>query len=632
MSDAASRIAALSPEQRELLLRRLRQQEGHSFAAPPEPLRIPAGPVNRHAPVPLTDVQETYWLGRSGLFDRGGSGTNVYVEYQFAGSVWSFAPALETALRRVIDRHEMLRVVLLPDGRQRVLPEVPPFEVGVEDLSGRRQEAVEKHLERVRDEMRYAKRPLDHWPLFEIVLHQLRDGMIRLHASLEAVLLDGATRDVLITEVVQFMVNPDVQLPALEISFLDYARALADYERTPTYQRSRAYWLERLPAMAPPARLPRSRPADPGAAPRIFKRTPLLLAPEPWAALKQRAARAGVTPTGLLTAAFAESLRPWVPSPAFTLGLVGSEHPKIHPQIRQVIGNFNTVHLLAIEDEPGPFEERAQAIQKRLAADLDHRHFSGHKVLREMNRQRRAGTGGTLEVLFDSIVELRHAGHRDEEEEATRRGSLDMTEIELLISMTQVLLLCVAIEEDDGSLTLVCQAVEEALHDGLVPRLLDSYRLLLEKLAGDEASWRAPRPEPGPASASERPAEEAGGPSRLPAAWDELETELAGLWEAVLGRRPAASGDDFFALGGDSLRAVRLLAHLQERRGAGLPPAELFARPDLEGMATAWRRAATSAKPSSLFDRLTSWMRRPAASPDSTRPGEAGPSPTRRTM
>ena len=81
MSEAASRIAALSPEQREVLLRRLRQQEGLSFSAPPEPLRIPEGPVDRHAPVPLVDVQETYWLGRSGLFDLGGSGTNIYVEY-----------------------------------------------------------------------------------------------------------------------------------------------------------------------------------------------------------------------------------------------------------------------------------------------------------------------------------------------------------------------------------------------------------------------------------------------------------------------------------------------------------------------------------------------------------------------
>jgi hypothetical protein len=105
VSDAASRIAALSPEQREFLLRRLRQQEGHSFAAAPEPLRIPDGPVDRYAPVPLVAVQEAYWLGRSGLFDLGGGGVNVYIEYEFAGSVWSFAPSLEASLRRVIDRH-----------------------------------------------------------------------------------------------------------------------------------------------------------------------------------------------------------------------------------------------------------------------------------------------------------------------------------------------------------------------------------------------------------------------------------------------------------------------------------------------------------------------------------------------
>lgn len=89
MSTVDERIAALSPEQRELLLRRLRERGVTSAdaPAPPELPHIPEG-IDRLAPVALTDVQEAFWLGRSGLFDLGGCGANVYIEHEFPGLVW----------------------------------------------------------------------------------------------------------------------------------------------------------------------------------------------------------------------------------------------------------------------------------------------------------------------------------------------------------------------------------------------------------------------------------------------------------------------------------------------------------------------------------------------------------------
>ena len=184
MTTAEQRIAALSPEQRELLLRRLRERAPDAAApaaAAPELPRIPEV-ADRTAPVPLTDVQEVFWLGRSGLFDLGGCGANVYIENEFPGMVWPFSEEINAAFRKVIDRQEILRTVVRPDGTQQVLSEVPPFEVEVEDLSDRTPEAIEEHLAAVREQLRYARRPVDRWPLFQIVLHQVQNGMIRLHA------------------------------------------------------------------------------------------------------------------------------------------------------------------------------------------------------------------------------------------------------------------------------------------------------------------------------------------------------------------------------------------------------------------------------------------------------------------
>ncbi|MEU9338786.1 AMP-binding protein [Streptomyces sp. NPDC048290] len=65
------------------------------------------------------------------------------------------------------------------------------------------------------------------------------------------------------------------------------------------------------------------------------------------------------------------------------------------------------------------------------------------------------------------------------------------------------------------------------------------------------------------------------------------ERALAELWHTVLGRRVGAVGEEFFALGGDSFRAVRLATAVGERFGVGASAALVFARPSLRAQA-AW--------------------------------------------
>ncbi|HSF41608.1 MAG TPA: amino acid adenylation domain-containing protein [Thermoanaerobaculia bacterium] len=612
-------------------------------AAVSEVPSLPEGPVDRFAPVPLTPAQEAFWIGGSGLFDLGGCASNVYLEYEFPGAVWPFADSLNQILRKVIDRHEMLRTVVLPDGTQQLLATVPPFEVEAEDLSDRKPEWIENRLAEVRDELRYARRPPDRWPLFEIVIHQIQDGLLRLHARFDALLMDGTARGVLLNELFPLLIDQDAEVPPLPVSFLDHARALAAFRNTRSWARSRAYWMERLPTLPPAPRLPVTQPLSPALVPRIVKRQVKSLAPEPWAALKQRAGRLGISPTGILVAAFAEVLRPWSPEPGFSLGMGGSNRLPIHPEIQRVIGSFTTLHVLAVENVPGSFAGRARALQSRLVADLEHQQFAGHHVLRELNRLRGTGTRAALPVHFNSVVEYGANANRAAAEaaEATEAGEepvqsayrLDLTEIDLMISLPQVLLLWVALESPAGELELVSQAVEEVLPAEWVPSLLDDYGRLLERLAAEDAAWREERPVAHSAALDiaappppPEPAEPAG-PARGPEAWDAEEAALAGLWESVLGRRPTASTDEFFALGGDSLLAVRLLGPLRERWGDGLPLAELFVRPDLAGMAAAVRRGRPRSK-TSLLQKLTGWARRTPATAGSP---VAGASPTRRS-
>ncbi|KKJ01760.1 phosphopantetheine-binding protein, partial [Burkholderia gladioli] len=67
----------------------------------------------------------------------------------------------------------------------------------------------------------------------------------------------------------------------------------------------------------------------------------------------------------------------------------------------------------------------------------------------------------------------------------------------------------------------------------------------------------------------------------------EIETLLAALWRDLLEVERVGRHDHFFELGGHSLLAVRLISQLRQRLGVELPLGELFAHPELAGLAAA---------------------------------------------
>jgi thioesterase domain-containing protein len=73
---------------------------------------------------------------------------------------------------------------------------------------------------------------------------------------------------------------------------------------------------------------------------------------------------------------------------------------------------------------------------------------------------------------------------------------------------------------------------------------------------------------------------------------NELELMLVGIWEDLLGIRPIGVLDDFFALGGHSMLAIRLVTRIRARLGCDLSPVDLFQAPTVERLAAFLRRQA----------------------------------------
>src|SRR5690606_13529752 len=83
---------------------------------------------------------------------------------------------------------------------------------------------------------------------------------------------------------------------------------------------------------------------------------------------------------------------------------------------------------------------------------------------------------------------------------------------------------------------------------------------------------------------------------------DEIERQLAAIWEKVLNVRPIGMADNFFDLGGHSLLAVRVFARIEKQLGRKLPLATLFRAPTIQQMASVLREERVSAAWSTIVD------------------------------
>ena len=66
---------------------------------------------------------------------------------------------------------------------------------------------------------------------------------------------------------------------------------------------------------------------------------------------------------------------------------------------------------------------------------------------------------------------------------------------------------------------------------------------------------------------------------------DDVERRLLAIWQSLLNLQPISINDDFFDIGGHSLLAMRLFAHIEQAFGLALPVAALFQAPTIAQLA-----------------------------------------------
>ncbi|WP_440085824.1 amino acid adenylation domain-containing protein [Streptosporangium sp. LJ11] len=440
---------------------------------------------HRHDPFPPTDVQRAYWVGRTDDFALGGVGCHFYTEYDTVGTD---IPRLEEAWNALIRRHEMLRAEFLPDGRQRILPEVPRFTIPVVDAGADGEDDADTALARLREDMSHQLIDATRWPLFDVRAVRYGAGRTRVGVSFDNIVLDALSSMIVLRELETLYADPGAELPPVELSFRDYV--LGVHPEPAALERSQRYWSERVADLPPGPQLPLA--ADPSQIGRPrFTRREGRLSPEQWRAVKATAKEHGLTPSTVLATAFAEVLGAWSARQDLTINLTLFDRREVHPDINRVLGDFTSLLLVAYEPAAGEtWLDGARRLQRQVVRDLEHSDVSAIWVMRELAR-RTGSAEVSMPVVFTSTLGVTGDG------DLWDADSQIFAEPVWGVSQTPQVWLDHQVMEIGGGLFFNWDAVEELFPPGVLDAMFGAFAGMLEWLSA--GSWDSTAPCPVPA-------------------------------------------------------------------------------------------------------------------------------------
>lgn len=379
MTELADRLAKLSPAQRALLDRRMREAN----QVPAALLHIPrrADPKRSR----LTVDQERIWLIHQ--FDPSDPAYNIFFAARMTGELDT--GALQRAVDAFVVRHESMRSTFELDGLVPVMVvhEQMPVLIEHQDLRGvPESEREQEMLRRATEEVR---RPFDIFtgPLLRIQLLRTGEREHVLVGTVDHLVWDRASLGIFDAEIAElytaFVTGREPVLPELEIQYGDYAEWQPHWLREEVAHKHLPYWRRQLDGAQLVLELPTDRPR-PSVQTFNGARYEFRLTARLSADIQELARREDVTVNVALLAAWQVLLHRLTGQHDIVVGTTSSTRSR--PETEPIIGYFLTMLPLRTTVTPQmSFRELLGATRATMVGAFDHHDIPLGTLLDELD-------------------------------------------------------------------------------------------------------------------------------------------------------------------------------------------------------------------------------------------------------
>ncbi|MEV1047013.1 amino acid adenylation domain-containing protein [Streptomyces sp. NPDC049916] len=382
MTELADRLAGLTPAQRALLDRRMRERSTAAVTNAPIPRRT------RGDRVPLTVDQERIWLIHQ--FDPEDPAYNVYFASRLHGALDT--GALQRAVDAFVQRHEGMRTTFEQDGHAPVQVIHPAMAVPLrhQDLRSVPGERREQEMTRLANEELRAPFDLVRGPLLRIALLRMADEEHVLVGTVDHLVWDRGSMGIFNAEIAElytaFATGREPDLPPVAVHYADYSEWQPTWLEEEVARKHLPYWKKQLAGADLVLELPTDRPRPPlqtanGA------RYQFPLTPELTQAVRDLAKREDVTVNIALLAAWQLILHRLTGQQDIVVGTTSSTRSR--PETEPMIGYFLTMLPLRTTVRPDmTVTELLQATRTTMMGAFDHHDIPFGTLLDELDIDR----------------------------------------------------------------------------------------------------------------------------------------------------------------------------------------------------------------------------------------------------
>ncbi|MBY8276651.1 amino acid adenylation domain-containing protein [Vibrio fluvialis] len=341
----------------------------------------------------MTTLQAAYWVGRQSTTPRAGDAAHLYIEFEGKGIDET---RLAAAVHTLFARHEMLRVTVSEDGQWSV-GELNEFHA-LQVLDWRALDAADcdERLRVMREQKTHQKLALNQGQGAEFVLTRLSDDRFRLHVDVDMIAADAQSFRLMIEALVAAY-HGELS-DARSAPFAEFQRQMTTSAQQALAARDRRYWRALQSTIAPAPKLPERDPVNPDSAAVHTERLAFELSAQQRAQLEAFAAQHHLSLSAVSLGAFNALLADALKQPAFRINVPLFYRPQ---GFDDTVGDFANLTLFSANCAPNvPLLTLFEQTQHQLMACLEHRHYSGVNVMRDLSRQQ--GSLQTSPVVFTS--------------------------------------------------------------------------------------------------------------------------------------------------------------------------------------------------------------------------------------
>ncbi len=356
--------------------------------------------VERQALLPLSFSQQRLWF-----LDQLAKGTALYnipIALRLKGKV--DVQALEASFNQIVERHETLRTTFTEVGgepRQVIHPH-QPFTLAVDDLTHFPEEERLRIAREKATQEGLTPFDLEKGPLFRAKLLKLGEEDYAIIGCVHHIIADGWSVGVLIEELAQFysanVHNQSVQLPPLDVQYVDYAAWQQKWLQGEVLERHIAFWKEALAGAPQVLELPTDKPRPPvqsyhGATLRH------VISENLTRQVRQFSQKQGVTPYMTLLAVFQTLLHRYSGQDDILVGT-----PVANRNLREVerlIGFFVNTLVLRAKFEPGmTFKHLIRQVRESTLNAFAHQELPFEKLVEVLQPDRNLTHSPIFQVAF----------------------------------------------------------------------------------------------------------------------------------------------------------------------------------------------------------------------------------------